>query len=180
MSDDKDEEEPKTVRVEHVFKREGPDGETEEFTPPQAGESSTETLEEENLRLKSQLGALALAEWKKEKDKLLSQIPVEKHAQVEELLEKDPKAIDLIKIQFGIGDENIDDGTEPVPPKGKAKAYRPPKKETVEELYKVLSSNDSTREQKKTAEAKLNVLWKKAIQNRKVARKSLRGDGEEW
>lgn len=174
---DEDEDKGKKITVEHLFKRIGADGETEEFTPPQARDDEEKSTEEKLAEREAQLAALALAEFNKEKEKLLEKIPVEKHQQVENLLEKDPTAIEILKVQYMTdNDLDLDDDAETPPPKGKVKALRKPSKDTVESLYGVLTSNQTTAEQKKIAEKKLDNLWKKALTDRKTARKALRGD----
>ncbi len=151
------------ITVEHIFKREGDSG--------SEGEKSTEEKLQER---EAQLAALAIAEFDREKTKLFKKIPEEKHEEIDKLLEKDPKLIDVFKIQYDVPiDEDEDDGTEPVPPKGKARAQHKPSKTTVEDLYKILTSNDTTTEDKREAEKKLDELWKKSIQNKDAARKSL-------
>lgn len=153
------------ITVEHVFRKEG-----------EADPEGEKTAEEKLAEREAQLAALALAEFEKQKTELMDYVPEGKKERVEELLENDPKLIDVLKIQFMGDDGEEDDGSEAPPPKGKVKAYRKPKKESVEELYGILSSNQSTREERKVAESKLDKLWKKALEDRKTARKSLRGD----
>lgn len=153
MTDDEEEsyeEKPKTIRVEHVFKKEGADGTPQDFEPPQVVSGEGEKSTEEKLaEREAQLELLALKEFDNEKEKVLESVPDGKKAQISGFIGNDPNKLEMVRLQYGILDEG-DDGTEAVPPKGHVR--KPPKPKgnsevqsnVIGELYKIRRKEATT------------------------------------
>lgn len=142
---------------------------------------SLEDIKTERDELKSRLTVLALKEFENEVEKTIAKLPKEKQEKAREAIEQSgdkPSTLESFKAQILVN-EPESDGTEPIPPAGVVKPYKPTQKETVEDLYEILSSNTSTVEEKRVADKKLDLLWKKSLSDKKKARRTMRELQEE-
>ena len=143
---------------------------------------SLEDVKTERDELKSRLTILALKEFENEVEKTIAKLPKEKQEKAREVIEQSgdkPSTLESFKAQILVNEPETDDGTEPLPAQGVVKAYKPAQKETVEDLYDILTSNTSTIDEKRVADKKLDLLWKKSLSDKKKARRTIRELTEE-
>lgn len=172
----------KKITVEHVFKKEMPEGEGgsvpdggfQKFTD---GDDETEELKTKLQHREAQLAMLALKEFEKEKERVLELIPENKRDQADQYIGENPDRLQELQFKFGVLGEGEGDGTEKVPPKGKAKGllrepkgekttqlgkFQNPQLSSISELYKIREREIRTTDDmkmKNVAENKVNELF---------------------
>jgi len=147
-------------------------------------EGNDETLEgikAERDNLREQLSAIALKSFEEEVVKVAEKLSKGDKIKKQEIIEKIGDDTEMLRTfqAKAITENEDDDGTEKVPPAGIVSAYKPEKKttESIEDLYNILDSRTTTREEKEIANKKLDKMWaKQLLENKKSVRKVLRGD----
>ena len=173
-----------TIRVEHVGLPKG--------KGTSKGSETEEDLKAKLDEREEQLKVIALKELDKEKKALLETIQdPNKRAYVDQFIGEDPEKLEQVKVNLALlgkalgiggikisGEDDDDDGTEPVPPAGSARA--PPKPnllgtglEQIDRIYNTLESKTATEEQKAEARRRADQMVEQFIQGR---RKAIRED----
>jgi hypothetical protein len=131
----------KKITVEHVFKKEMPEGEGDSvpdggFQKFTDGDDELEEVKTKLQHREAQLAMLALKAFEKEKEQLLELVPENKRERAEAYIGNDPDRLQELQFQYG-GDDDPNDGAETPPPKGHARGLlRKPKTETTIQLGK--------------------------------------------
>ena len=149
------------------------------------GKSETpESIKDERDELKGQIQVLALKEMESQTNQLIKGKSKEQANKILAFIDNDPAKLQILQAQQLLQnseEEESDDGTSKVPPKGKVGAQPKPEKLTINQLYECLSSRNSTVEEKANANKKLDELWRglsdKRKQETKIAIKRLK-EGE--
>lgn len=142
-----------------------------------------EELKEKLEQRELQLGALALKEFEKQKDALLSKITDEKQRKyVDKTIGESPEMLESVKatmVLIGkgleVGNASIEDeDLESVPPSGKVKL--PPEDvkfashtQVINGLYKILEDPTKTQAEKDEANRRINQFYDKLIKGRRKA-----------
>lgn len=177
-------EEPKRkIEVIHRFVK-GKEGEEEPFTPPQVTQTEGEksSIEQKLAEKEAMLALLAEKAFSNEKEAVLSGIEDEdEKAKLEAYIGDNPERLETVRMFKGIPDEDLDDGSEAVPPKGKVKKlgtqgttptdgerkYTNPTINMISELFSILKDPEKTEKEKAIANTKLDELYLQIAQGRK-------------
>jgi len=130
---------------------------------------SQDQIKKERDTLKSQLSILALKEFEREKIRLAEKLSRGDVSKQNEIIDTIGDDVDILRtFQAKATIEELDDGTEKVPPVGRAKAQAPTtRKQTLVSLYETLNSKTASVEEKAVADAKLDKLFKNLLTNRR-------------
>lgn len=193
----------KTIHVKHTFEKRGdkiavdelknwseriPDEALSERGRKIKKALKNEDPEKEDLKIRlavreSQLGTIALNEFKSEKKKLLKSIPEDRREKLNELIGSDPEKLESLRIQqIASGrvkpEYNWDLNPEDlghVPPKGKVglpdAGERQFKSATayIDRLYEILENPNSTPAELKVANAKVDSFFENVIRGRRAS-----------
>lgn len=173
----------KTITVKHVFKDERTkQPPTDDDNHDATTEGDDEDVREQLRKREAQLAALALKEFEKKKEQVLSLVEPEKRESAEKFVGDDPEKLKFLMYQTGYSSEgDSDDGTEPVPPKGKSRGlgksgtqapdtnrnYANPTINMISELFGILQDPEKTEKEKAIANQKLDSLYLEVAKGRK-------------
>jgi len=128
-----------------------------------------EQIRKERDTLHAQLSALATKEFEREVIRTATKLAKGDTAKQQEIIEKIGDDVDMLRtFQAQATLEEEDDGTEPVPPSGKAGAPpKEPTKETIAVMYQKLNSNTTTVEEKERINKQLDKYWLDLLRTKK-------------
>jgi hypothetical protein len=166
----------KRIEIMHTFRDERKQKATEDDETSES-DDDPETLKRKLEEKSAILAGLALKDFETEKSRVLELVSEDKKAQTEAFIGTNPERLEQVKFQTGYSDGGTDDGTEPVPPKGKVhsitksgkdtlliqrKQYDQPIISELSKLYEIISDPEKTKREKDVAEEVLEGLFDQA------------------